>query len=100
MLVAATTTASKPFCYELGGGDRVGVGQVVLEGRAVDGDHVDAVLGELVGERVDALAEDGRGALAAALGRQVLARRDCDERRLGELAVEMLCDDENVAHDR
>ena len=64
----------------------------------VDRHHVDAVLGQLAGQRVDALAEDGREALAARERRGLLAGGDAHQRGLRELAVQVLGDDENVAH--
>src|SRR6185369_3839889 len=61
-------------------------------------DDVDAVLGEVVGERVGALAEDGGDALPAAVLRCLPPGGEPDERGLRELAVDVFGDDENVAH--
>src|SRR5262249_5582253 len=86
--------------HDVGDGGGVRVGEVVRERGPVDGDDVDAVLREPVGERVDALAENDGGRLAARLLGERLAGRDGDERGLRELAVDVLRNDENVAHDR
>jgi hypothetical protein len=74
-------------------GERVGVGEVVREGRPLDGDDRDAVLGELLRQRVDAVAQHERRDAAAGLLGQGLGRGDAGESGLRELAVQMLGDD-------
>src|SRR5262249_51934771 len=76
----------------------VGIGQVVREGGAVDGERVDAVLGELAGQSADPLPEHGPEALPAHESRHLLAGLEADDRGLRELPVQMLRDDEHVAH--
>src|SRR5581483_2173886 len=79
---------------------RVRIGEVVRELRVVDRDDVDAVLRELVRERVDALTEDDPDALPAHEPGELLSRGETRERGLRELPVLMLRDDEDVAHDQ
>ena len=70
----------------------------MLVGRAVDGDDANAVLREPRREGVDPLAEDGGEATATRERRRLLAGLKADERRLGELPVQVLGDDEDVSH--
>src|SRR5262249_3748023 len=81
-----------------GGGGGVGVGQVVREGGALDGHHVDPVFGQRRRDRLRPLAADQADALTAGEAGELLAGGHADEGGLGEFAVEMLGDDEDVAH--
>src|SRR5690606_12222718 len=61
-----------------------------------DVEHLGAVALQLVGDRADAVAEDGDVKLAAGLARKLLPRGDGVEAGLAQHAVLLLCDDENV----